>query len=69
MASNREAAEESLKAIAMAGVAMTTVCDDPDGYDESVRLVMGAGILAALLDVADAIREQTAEIRARATEG
>lgn len=59
MTSNRECAEESLKAVAVAGLAMAGVRDDAAAYDESVRLTMGAGILSALLDVADAIREQT----------
>lgn len=52
MAANREAAGESLKAVALAGLAER---------DESVAVTYSAlsGIIAALLDVADAIREQT----------
>ena len=52
MDTSRQAAEDSMKAVAIAGLAE---------QDLSVAITYSAlaGIIAALLDVADAIREQT----------
>jgi hypothetical protein len=52
MSTHREAADEAAKAVSLAGLA-----EKDDGV--AVTYLAMAGIIGALLDVADAIREQT----------
>jgi hypothetical protein len=55
MTDNRKAAERSLKAVLLAGLV------EPSDA-EAAKHAASAGIIAALLDVADAIREQAAAL-------
>ena len=59
---NREAAETCLQAVSMAG--HKAADDFGPTSPEAVTCVAYAGIIAALLDVADAVREQGRETAA-----